>query len=422
MAVLAECPICHRKQKSKNKKCVQCTTDLVKQKNNDKVRYWITYRLNGKQIWEIIPPNAETGKNSIEDARASEGKRRAQRKEKRLSILDIKPESRMNFQDLTDWFLKLDYVKAKAYYWVLQIHLKKFNKLFGSTPVDQIKHSDLENFKSKRKAEGKAPSTIDQEVMAVRAVITAAYKDKKVGSDTLMTFRGVERLLKKKNSNARDRVISPGEFERLYGSAAPHLKSILATGYYTGMREGEILSLTWDKVSLQDRIIRLKAQDTKDREARIIPIGDELYSILEAQFRNVPKDPQETHVFLFRGKPIGDIRTALKEACKGAGISYGRFKDGGFVFHDLRHTFVTYMRKAGIHDGVTMGITGHSTEEMRKRYDTIDLDDLRHGLRGLEGFLKSVNQNVNKTPFDQEKRVSLKSANPLKSLGAEEGT
>jgi len=50
MAVLAECPFCHRKQKSKNKKCVQCDTDLVKQKNNDKVRYWITYRLNGKQI------------------------------------------------------------------------------------------------------------------------------------------------------------------------------------------------------------------------------------------------------------------------------------------------------------------------------------------------------------------------------------
>jgi len=328
----------------------------------------------------------------------------------------------MTFQDLTDWFLKLDYVKAKAYYWVLQIHLKKFNKLFGNTPVDQIKHSDLENFKSKRKAEGKAPSTIDQEVMAVRAAITAAYKDKKVGSDTLMTFRGVERLLKNKNSNARDRVISRSEYENLFKNAAPHLKPILATGYYTGMREGEILSLTWDKVSLQDRIIRLKVGDTKDREARIIPIGDELYSILEDQSKVVPKEPEETHVFLYKGKPIRDIRTGLKDACKGAGIAYGRFKDGGFVFHDLRHTFVTNMRKAGMHDGVTMGITGHSTEEMRKRYDRIDLDDLRYGIRGLEGFLRNVNQNVNKTPSEQEKGVSLESPNPLKSLGAEGGT
>ena len=422
MAVLTECPMCHRKQKAKNKKCVKCEIDLVKQKNNDKVRYWITYRLNGKQIWELIPPNPESGKYSIEDARASDGKRRAQRKEKRLSILDIKPESTMTFQELTDWFLSLEYVKAKVYYWVLQIHLKKFNKMYGNTPVDQIKHSDLENFKSKRKTEGKAFSTIDQEIMAVRAVITAAYKDKKVGPDTLMTFRGVERLLKKKNSNARNRVISPEEYERLCKNAALHLKSILATGYYTGMREGEILSLTWDKVSLQDRIIRLKAEDTKDKESRIIPIGDDLYSILEGQFRTVPKDPQETHVFLYKGKPIKDIRTALKEACKGAGIGYGRFKDGGFVFHDLRHTFVTNMRKAGMHDGVTMGITGHSTEEMRKRYDRIDLDDLRCGIKGLEGFLQSVNQNVNKTPSEQEKMVSQKTANPLNLRGAEGGT
>lgn len=414
MAVLAECPICHRKQKIKNKKCIRCQADLDRQKKNDNIKYWITYRLHKKQIWELIGC-------SIEEARDAEGKRRGQRREKRLQIFDIKPETKMTFQELTDWFLGLDYVKAKAYYWVLKIHLQKFNKIFGNSPIDQIKHSDLENFKARRKAEGKAFSTIDQEIMAVRAVITAAYKDKKVGSDTLMTFRGVERLLKKKNSNARDRVISQEEYVKLLDGAASHLKPIIATGYYTGMREGEILPLTWDKISLQDRIIRLKPKDTKDKEARVIPIGDELHSILENQSRSVPRDPNDNHVFLYAGKPIKDIRTALREACKKAGIPYGRFIDGGFVYHDLRHGFVTSMRKAGVHDGVTMGITGHSTEEMRQRYDRIDLSDLKNGIKSLEGFLKSVNQNVNKTPSEQEKRVNQKLANPLNLQGAEEG-
>ena len=34
------------------------------------------------------------------------------------------------------------------------------------------------------------------------------------------------------------------------------------------MRRGEILSLTWTKVDMKNRVIHLDAQDTKDREAR----------------------------------------------------------------------------------------------------------------------------------------------------------
>jgi hypothetical protein len=45
----------------------------------------------------------------------------------------------------------------------------------------------------------------------------------------------------------------------------------------------------------------------------------------------------DNHVFQFRGKPVVDIRTGLKKACEKAGIKYGRFAKGGFIFHDLRH-------------------------------------------------------------------------------------
>ena len=48
MAILAECPYCHKKQATKNKLCF-CGMDLDKAKENKKVNYWINYRLNGKQ-------------------------------------------------------------------------------------------------------------------------------------------------------------------------------------------------------------------------------------------------------------------------------------------------------------------------------------------------------------------------------------
>lgn len=421
MAVLAECPFCHRKQRVKNKKCVQCSRDTEKEKRNDKVKFWISYRLNKKQIWELIPPNPESGKNSIEDARASDGKRLSQRKEKRLSILNIKPEAKLTFKELTEWFTEQKAIKAKKYYDILKISLSKFNAEFGHREVESIKYNDLVNYQAKRKAKGKAASTIDQEIGAAKGMVNFAFLSEKIGGDAVRPFKAVKKLLENKNANARKKVLILEDYEKLFEAASPHFKPILATGYLTGMREGEILSLTWDRVSLQDKVIRLKAEDTKDAEARVILIGDMLYPTLEKQSLCVPKEPTENHVFLYYGTPLSDIREAVKQACDRAKIPYARFADHGFVFHDLRRTFVTNMRKAGVHNPVTNSITGHSMGTMRDRYDTVDLEDLRAGIKKLEAFLLSVNKNVNKTPSEDEKRISQESANPSKSFGAEEG-
>ena len=49
MAILAEYPMCHIKQATKNKAC-RCGLDLANAKKSKKVRYWISYRMpDGKQ-------------------------------------------------------------------------------------------------------------------------------------------------------------------------------------------------------------------------------------------------------------------------------------------------------------------------------------------------------------------------------------
>jgi len=60
-----------------------------------------------------------------------------------------------------------------------------------------------------------------------------------------------------------------------------YLKGILATAFYTGMRKGEILKLTRDKLDLNNRRIKLEAIDTKTGEPRTCPICNELYRILK---------------------------------------------------------------------------------------------------------------------------------------------
>jgi len=88
------------------------------------------------------------------------------------------------------------------------------------------------------------------------------------------------------------------------------------------------------------------------------------------------------------------ILRGFKKACKNAGIIYGRFVKDGFIFHDLRHTFNTNMRKAGAPESVIMSITGHSTRAMFDRYNTIDEEDTRKAIEQLEGYFANVTQNV----------------------------
>jgi integrase len=166
---------------------------------------------------------------------------------------------------------------------------------------------------------------------------------------------------------------------------------VVATAFWTGMRRGEILGLTWDKVDLTDRMVRLESDDTKEGLSKKVPISKTLKNIL----KRLPRGLHNDHVFLFRGKPIRDIRGGLMRGCKDAGIPYGRKVKSGFTFHDLRHTTKTFMRKARVDKNVRAIIFGHSISgDMDFRYDHVGESDLLDAIDRTEAFLESVSENV----------------------------
>jgi integrase len=282
--------------------------------------------------------------------------------------------------------------------------LNNFNQEFDSLIVSDIRKSQIEDYQQKRLKARKAPATVDREVGDVKTMVNAAYDDGLVGAQVVMTFKRVKNVLKR-NANARKITLSLDNFLRLLSYAPPHLAGILGTGFYTGMRKSEILGLTWDKVDLANRLIYLEAEDTKDDEPRVIPICDELYEILRIQ----PKSDNHNHLFSYRGKRIKDnFKRSFQTACRRAGIPYGRKTKGGITFHDLRHTFNTHMRKAGVPESVIMQITGHSTREMFDRYNTVDEDDAREAVEMFSGYLNRKDvANVTQTVTQEAKKASL---------------
>ena len=111
------------------------------------------------------------------------------------------------------------------------------------------------------------------------------------------------------------------------------------------MRGGEIFGLTWDRVNMKEGYINLTPKDTKTGEARHVYFYREVKGILERL--NKVRHLSHQSVFTYKGNPVRSIKYSLTKALARMGIN-------DFRFHDLRHTFVSNARKAGVDRTVIM--------------------------------------------------------------------
>jgi len=276
--------------------------------------------------------------------------------------------------------------------------MNQFIDVFGDVAVGDLKPIDLEGYQVKRSKQGLSKSYIDKQIEAARTMVTKALDNDEIGGDCLKPFRKIKKLCKK-GSNRRNRILTSQEYESILINLPAHSQGPFAMAYWTGMRQGEILKLTWEKVNLKNRIICQKAEDVKEEMPKSIPISITLRSIL----MQIPERGREGIVFKYTGKPIKDVRDGLKSACQKSDTPYGRFTENGFIFHDLRHTFTTNARRAGVHKNVVMAIQGHSTgnaqgsgADMNRWYDVIEESDLIRAIDQLESYLQNGHQMVTK--------------------------
>lgn len=398
MAILAECPRCHRKQAVKNKKCSACESDLDKPKRAGKIRYWIHYRgPDKKQRWEFVGNLPDGRPAGIEEARAAEGKRKAQKVEN-PTILERVPAERMTFNELSEWYLNLKSVKKLASYRRIQAIMKNFNGVFGIRIVSSIKLQDLEEYQEKRGEEGRAAATIDMEISIAKTMATKAFDNDLCDGRTVKAFRRVKRKLRR-GDNARKRTLTPDEYLRLVEVAAPHLRGIITTAFNTGMRAGELRALRWSHIDREHGVIRLPADVTKESRAKVIPLNHHVKGVLAGLPAPLRDD---LPVFSYNGKPIGEdagFRASFQTACGRAGVPQGRKEPDGITFHDIRRTVKTNMLSAGVDKVYRDTILGHSLQGMDVHYLVPSEDDLHRAMakytEWLDGQIADVSHSVN---------------------------
>jgi integrase len=352
MSILAECPICCKKQSLRYKICV-CGENLDKAKRSKRVKFWINYRMpDGKQRREPVG-------FSIEEARAAEGKRRTQKKENR--IFDMLPESKITFDELTKWYLDLASVKNLSSYRRIQGAFKAFNSVFGNRVINSVLPIDIEGYQEGRINDGKSFATVDMEVFLAKTMVTKAFDNDMVDGKIIKAFRPVKRKLKFGN-NARKRVVTVDEYLRLIDHAPSHLKPFIILAYNTGMRQGELLNLKWAYIDRKSKFIRLPAEAVKERRPKNIPINAYVEKVLDNTVRHLNHE----FVLTYLGQPIaeGGIKKSFQTTCKNAGISFGRNEADGITFHDIRRSVKTHMLNAGVGKTFRDALLGHSLKGM----------------------------------------------------------
>ncbi len=315
-------------------------------------------------------------------ARKKLARREAEWEQKKYSedFVPETPRPQYTFGELMAWYLELPVAKKKRSYNTDVEKSKPLVTYFGKMAADKIKPSMVESFqdkmlKSKNRFGSKyKPATVNRMVALMKRVFNLAIREDMVLKNPCW------KVTMLREDNKRDRILSGDEFNRLFAELPAYLKPIISLGYYSGMRRGEILKLTWKKANMQEGYLDLEPEDTKNSEPRRIYFNDVLREVFKraGKVRSLKHD----YVFTYRGKPIKEFREGFNKALTKAGIE-------DFHFHDLRHTFNTNMRKAGVDQTVIMKLTGHKTLSMFNRYNTVDQEDAMGAMKRLDLFLSS---------------------------------
>lgn len=204
--------------------------------------------------------------------------------------------------------------------------------------------------------------------------------------------------------NRRVRWLEHDEAKRLIDECPEPLKSVVKFALATGLRRSNIINMEWQQIDMQRRVAWVNPEDSKSNRAIGVALNDTACKVLRDQIGNHHKwvfvhlksgyRADGTSTPAVRKMRVDDGR-AWNAACKRAGIE-------DFRFHDLRHTWASWLIQSGVPLSVLQEMGGWESIEMVRRYAHLAPSHLTEHARQIDSIFADDVPNTSHSGNQEE--------------------
>lgn len=163
------------------------------------------------------------------------------------------------------------------------------------------------------------------------------------------------------------RFLSKDQWMSLSKELPSHLAGPAWFAVYTGLRTNAIQQLKWDWISRDG--VTFPAHVMKNNDGLTIPLSAVAWQVI-AECHQQSKSQENVFVSPAGNPWVENFKTrAWDKACKRANLE-------GVTFHDLRHTFASWMLQKGVPEHVVMELGGWKTRDAFKIYARFSSESL----------------------------------------------
>ena len=248
-------------------------------------------------------------------------------------------------------------------------HVQLLLRYFGDLEPEQIHDETLQPFIDSRQRGGASATSVNRSLEVVRTILNRAaraYRDE----DGRPWLERVPPLISRLPESRRSPCpITWEEQDDLFQRLPGHLQRMVLFTVNTGLRSSNVCGLRWTwEVPVTEvgrSVFVIPPEAFKAKRPHVVILNDAAWSIIESQ-RKIHPD----YVFTYRKKPVCRMKnTAWRRERKAIGLPQLRI-------HDLRHTFATRLRAAGVTDEDRATLLGHASPSMTSHYASGDIGRL----------------------------------------------